>query len=598
MSSTDSQRIATPLPKAPYRGIEEFRCIDSAIFFGRDSEGKTLLRLITMYRGVLLYGDSGAGKSSLINAKLIPMAMAEQFAPERVRVQPKLGEEFIVERIAIAEEGSALLPTIFSDGDGSPRISFSAAAFVQRVIERCHARIDGDGIPQLPAQFPLLVFDQFEELVTLSEQFARETRSTVAYEAYASITRALLELLQDESLCLKMLFVFREDYYAKLSKFFALHPGLTNHFLRIEPLHTSQLHTIIAGPFETIAFDHVLPANVIASLERELRERSDSDLINLSEVQIASLRLWNSSEPMKLLEEQHVAGLLESYFSAAIDALPPLHQQIAYVLLGRMVTDSGTRNVVSTEDLVASVEGERVDRRIAFEVLDALTKSARVIRRERRSDVLVYEIVSEYLVPWIRRRKLEEQAARERRAEYERELQSRKRRWKWIAVSMLVVSLLVVGAMAIEIYRRSSTELFRSREEAVATAKRLTSQQKDLLRIQESLREELTNTKASVTRTQRALENALFNMVEERQRADTNQRLLAGARARIVVLDRELAMIRTQLEHSEGESQTLKKDIDALKKENDSLKKENESLKKRVEALQQTPFVNTGTYGP
>ncbi len=41
---------------------------DRAVFFARKTETKTLTRLIGVFRGVLLYGESGAGKSSVLNA--------------------------------------------------------------------------------------------------------------------------------------------------------------------------------------------------------------------------------------------------------------------------------------------------------------------------------------------------------------------------------------------------------------------------------------------------------------------------------------------------------------------------------------------------
>ena len=50
-------------PAQPFRGIAPFRFIDQPIFFGRIAEAQRLLRLVTMFRGVLLYGDSGSGKS-------------------------------------------------------------------------------------------------------------------------------------------------------------------------------------------------------------------------------------------------------------------------------------------------------------------------------------------------------------------------------------------------------------------------------------------------------------------------------------------------------------------------------------------------------
>src|SRR4029453_12426396 len=65
---------ATPLPEIPYRGIESFRYIDQRVFCSREEQTLDLLSNILINRGVLLYGDSGCGKSSLINAGLIPAA--------------------------------------------------------------------------------------------------------------------------------------------------------------------------------------------------------------------------------------------------------------------------------------------------------------------------------------------------------------------------------------------------------------------------------------------------------------------------------------------------------------------------------------------
>ena len=98
----------------PYRGIRPFRYLDHAIFFAREGETHHLASLVAVYRGVMLYGDSGAGKSSLINAGLLPEATRLGFQPERVRVQPRIGEELVVERIATDDDegGDYLLSLI------------------------------------------------------------------------------------------------------------------------------------------------------------------------------------------------------------------------------------------------------------------------------------------------------------------------------------------------------------------------------------------------------------------------------------------------------------------------------------------------------
>src|SRR5438128_1678669 len=87
------------LPDTPYPGIEPYRYTDRAVFFAREAESRSLIRLIVMYRGVLLYSDSGNGKSSLINAGLMPLAIEEGYRPHRIRVQPKKGQEIVIERV-------------------------------------------------------------------------------------------------------------------------------------------------------------------------------------------------------------------------------------------------------------------------------------------------------------------------------------------------------------------------------------------------------------------------------------------------------------------------------------------------------------------
>jgi hypothetical protein len=163
-----------PLPSAPYRGIEPFRFIDQPIFSARTGEVRKLVRLITIYRGIFFYGESGAGKSSLINAGLIPALRDEGFAPERVRVQPFAGQELVVERIALTEEGAPpFLPSRFAAPLGNcalgpTRIVLSIEEFARRFEEQ---QPTGESdIAESPSAAPVFIFDQFEELVTLFEE--------------------------------------------------------------------------------------------------------------------------------------------------------------------------------------------------------------------------------------------------------------------------------------------------------------------------------------------------------------------------------------------------------------------------------------------
>ena len=62
----------------PYGGPRTFSQVEANRFFGREREASELLSLVISQRLVLFYAQSGAGKSSLLNARLIPMLRACQ----------------------------------------------------------------------------------------------------------------------------------------------------------------------------------------------------------------------------------------------------------------------------------------------------------------------------------------------------------------------------------------------------------------------------------------------------------------------------------------------------------------------------------------
>jgi len=570
MSAAAAETPAASGPNEPYRGIEEFRFIDAPIFFGRQNEASALLRLVTIYRGVLLLGDSGAGKSSLINAGLMPMAVKDGFAPERIRVQPKAGEEFVIERIAPADD-SRYLTSIFADKGDARRIGISAAEFRKRIDKRCVRRAGGVR--------PLLVLDQFEELVTLTEQRLSTAEAAAVYD---TITNTLLDLLRDDTLPVKLLFVFREDHYAKLSKFFARHPNLSDHSLRIEPLHVRELRTVIEGPFKSneVTFDHGLPEPVIESLVNEFTKRSESDLLNLSEVQIASLRLWRDPDPEKTLKSLGVRGILEAYFEDAIDAVPFHLRHAAIALLTRMVTSSNTRNVVSADELIADLgEEQKIGSAVAQVALDALENTARVVRRARRNEVVIYEIVSEFLIPWIARQKWLAKTQRET-AEREKQLM----RAFWGVVIALGIALLAFGVI---VFRTSSTRLAKDLKATKATLESTVEQHEAYAKDSETREKKLNDAllaakneaRMAVAAQSQAQAQAQLDLAKTQKERDDAVLQLGNA---IKDRDDTYVFVRKFREDWVVASEripVLQKEIGDLKAERDKLTKERDALK-------------------
>jgi Novel STAND NTPase 1 len=83
--------IPEPADQNPYVGPRPFEPGDAGRFFGRRREVRELLSLVIAHRVVLLYAASGAGKSSLLNAGLIPSLLAKGFQvlpPARLGAAP------------------------------------------------------------------------------------------------------------------------------------------------------------------------------------------------------------------------------------------------------------------------------------------------------------------------------------------------------------------------------------------------------------------------------------------------------------------------------------------------------------------------------
>jgi hypothetical protein len=180
----NEQRAEQPF-KNPYVGPKPFEAEESALFFGRDWETEELTALIIAHPAVLFYAQSGAGKSSLLNAKVLIRLEVEEgcevLPVARVRgdIQLAATERGVLRRVLPAsfvsnpEEGPGfnageieniyIFNTLMSwseRGEVSPEglVKVSLVDFLSRLPRQA----DDEGYPVLR----VLVFDQFEELFT------------------------------------------------------------------------------------------------------------------------------------------------------------------------------------------------------------------------------------------------------------------------------------------------------------------------------------------------------------------------------------------------------------------------------------------------
>ena len=469
-----------PFPSTPYRGIEHYRFVDHRIFFARQAETIDLVRSVMIYKGMVLFGSSGAGKSSIINAGLLPRLIEMDFAPERIRVQNVANGEITIERISLNDDGKApyLSPSLANGiaDDEQCRIILSLEEFDKRL--RAYAE----------DHYPLLILDQFEEIITLFEETPREPGSieTILHRQERLID-FFVGLLHDPTLRCKILFSFREDYLAKLTKLFKRAPELPNQYMRLHYPQKKALRDIIVGPLKPELQTHYerqqeFSQELIDELQAEFKQRADGDAINLSEVQIVCLQLWESDDPVKLFIDRRVQGLLEDYLTNELDQLSDEHRSIAFGLLSHMLTVSNTRNFVSGVELIHMFqeEEEDVSEETLRHVLIALT-GTRLVRRELRNRNYFYEIASEFIVPKIIEKKTERQTRRERcRLEAEREKERRRAQQKLEQKNRLLALGILVTVLSVAL----ATVMFKKRQQEEAL--KIQAEQAKVLAVQKT----------------------------------------------------------------------------------------------------------------
>ena len=69
-----------------YPGPRSFTADDRHLFYGRDAEKQELFRLIVLNDLVVLFGESGTGKTSLLQAGVCPVLETQQYKPVFIRL--------------------------------------------------------------------------------------------------------------------------------------------------------------------------------------------------------------------------------------------------------------------------------------------------------------------------------------------------------------------------------------------------------------------------------------------------------------------------------------------------------------------------------
>ena len=145
----------------PWPGLPSFREQDQEFFFGREAESEALRRIVMREstRVTVLFGRSGLGKTSLLQAGLFPRLRRQEVLPVAIRLAYGGG------RGLVAQVHEAILAASAEAGVEAP--AFPAGETLWASFHRAGANFWSASNRIV---VPLLVFDQFEEIFTLGKK--------------------------------------------------------------------------------------------------------------------------------------------------------------------------------------------------------------------------------------------------------------------------------------------------------------------------------------------------------------------------------------------------------------------------------------------
>jgi len=224
----------------PYVGARPFtRSLDDRRrFYGRDDETDEIVSLILSHRLVLIYGPSGAGKTSIFEAQVAPTLEQHGFdvlPRARAGIASDEKSKFTTTYDASSKLINFYMLNVFQSL--APEVSLDLV-YDKSLFEflNIHFPFDhnGNGKPQV------LVIDQLEELFTYYPGDTWREQQKKFFEQIANVLEKNIEL--------QIVFIIREENLAQLDQFVHILPGRLRPRFRLGRLTKDAAFLAIKNP--------------------------------------------------------------------------------------------------------------------------------------------------------------------------------------------------------------------------------------------------------------------------------------------------------------------------------------------------------------
>lgn len=355
----------------PFPGLRPFRVEERELFFGREGQSEAILRRLRDNRLLVLVGPSGSGKSSLINAGLLPHLRGGFLsdAGSHWRISKSRPQSDPIGELAAALCAPAVLGST-----GGQQPSADDRALTEVTLRGSSiGLIDAVRLARLPARERIVVIiDQFEELF----RFASISGPASHEQDAALFVRLLLEAAGQREVPIYVVLGLRSDYIGDCARFPGLPEAVMAALYLIPRMTREQQREAITGP---VRFGG---ASIVPRLVNRLLNDISDDPDQLPILQHALMRTWEHWRtkgdklcPIDLADYDAIGGMTNALSIHADDAYSKLADErsktiarLAFQCLSGKDVNSREARHPATVAMIAAVADVTPD--AAVEVID------------------------------------------------------------------------------------------------------------------------------------------------------------------------------------------------------------------------------------
>lgn len=433
------------MEKYRYPGSNSFTAEDSDVFFGREREIKELFRLVVLNNIVILFGKSGTGKTSLLQAGVGPLLEKNRLKPVRIRLnQPSIS----INRQVFEQ---------LNDGEYLP-VGVSDSSSLQEYCNKFEYVLDGESYA------PVLIFDQFEELFTLYQDNSEET-SKFFDELAEILSNAIVPSGDNNFRKIQIVISIRSDFLYLLDRITVKIPAILRCRYELNALNENNARLAITvpaalketdngGQFKSSPFSYSSTAltEIIASL-------SATDQVGRKEVEAFQLQLLCHRIENQLLATSKpanftvtpqfygghtgIANIREAFYKGILDKFPPERALIIQTMVEDKLLSSNRRILQERSFLMK-------ESKINAEELKQLANQ-RLLREEPRGGSYYFEISHDALVEPISKIKAERELANAKIA-------GERKFWRLLMGIIVVIVLSILSAIIYQNWKAKQEE--------------------------------------------------------------------------------------------------------------------------------------------